>query len=85
MKPISKLVLIATLALGASFSIVELKLARADAQSVTSDRRDFVARTGSSISIAMRSSELSNTEPVQNPFDPEPNAPPARTGGAGSR
>ncbi len=81
MRPIPKIVLIATLALGASFSIAGLKSVGADAQGVAGGSRDSISRAGSLISRSSGSS----TNPAQATFEPEPNDPPVRTGGAGSR
>lgn len=84
MKPISKIVLIAALALGASFSIAGVKSIGADTTQAVSSR-DSASATENLVSVRIQSSERSSTEPAQLNFNPEPNDPPQRTWGAGSR
>ncbi|MBE9010041.1 hypothetical protein IQ250_07465 [Pseudanabaenaceae cyanobacterium LEGE 13415] len=78
-----RMALTATLALSVSFSLVGLKGVRAE----ISEMADALTarQVKDPLTFALRSDTESQVEQRISTFDPEPNDPPRRTGGSGTR
>ncbi len=79
----SRMALTATLALSASLSLVGSESVRAETRTITNG--SHAPKVEKTLSLADRSSIEVFVEPLHSSFDPEPNDPPSRTGGSGTR
>ncbi|WP_156426840.1 hypothetical protein [Leptolyngbya sp. NIES-2104] len=78
-----RMALTATLALGASFSLIGSESVRAEISKMAD--ASTVPQVEGSTSSVFRSAAESVVEQRVSTFDPEPNDPPKRTGGSGTR
>ena len=80
----SIMVLTATLALSASLSLVGLESVRAGTKMLVDG--SYAPQVEKTPSFAVRSTMIAVfIDPLQTSFEPEPNDPPSRTGGSGTR
>lgn len=83
MSTFSRMALTVTLALGASLSLIGSKFVQAEVNTIARSLETTPVRE------VMHSAFYSDSQPVlallDSTFDPEPNEPPDRTGGSGTR
>lgn len=78
-----RMALTATLALSASLSLVGAEFVRAEIS--TGADASNAPKVEKTLDFAHRCKVQSMVDPLYNSFDPEPNDPPRRTGGSGTR
>jgi hypothetical protein len=78
-----RMALTATLALSASLSLVRSESVRAEVSKSADDSNAL--QVEKTLGFAHRSKSQFVAEPLYATFDPEPNDPPSRTGGSGTR